>query len=1045
MRVLLLFALSISSTFAQGSFSTLRGLVTDSTGAVIPAAKITLKEPATGVLVREIPADAQGAFEIPGLRAGTYSLTCSAPGFSLFTANQIALASGQLRRLDVQLSVADSTQTVNVTAGVALINTETGAISGSYDAKKHADVPLVDAYPSPSAMLTVIPGFQGGSGGLGGVRANGQGLGQIIVAIDGINNDTAGQVVNSEQYEEVNATVVNAPAESSRIASVQLITKRGANAFHGIAYYKFFSSAFNARSFFAPRRTPYLQHEWDLELGGAIIKNKTFFYASWFSQRIPLGSFSTATVPTAAFRNGTFANAIRDPQTNQPFPGNQIPASRVSPVSAKIQDKYLPLPTSLAAANNLAFEVPFPADLFRGDWLFWRLDHNFSSKNSADVRWTQRKTPYVLSSGLPGQFWTRKRDHQQWVASDTHIFSPSLINTLQFGLSTDFIIDGDTVSGRTPLDGSQVLTEIGLLGSNPSGFKGQGFPTISVTGLTGLSLQPGGVVNDNSAYTINQSITKTAGKHVWKSGATVQWQRLFAGEIPNYGSVSFDGTLSGAPYADFLLGFPRSSSRTNPIANRRQNATEIGFFSQDSFKVTNRLTLEYGLRWDYYTSPVYADGLMYNFDRATGGIIVPQAALAKVSPLYPKNIAISAGNPQPTPSKSNLRPRFSAAYRITPKFVIRGGYGMFTERIALFQRVSGGGPFQIAETYQNQAGQTQGLISFPNPYPASLATATVASQSVVSFPKQTTNGILHQYNLSLEREIFGFGLRGSYVGSLGRGLNYSLNANQPEPSLIAFNVNRRPFPNLVGVTDFRADGSSYYQSAQVEAKRRLGDFQVDFNYSYQVNKSNYFNLENPYSVLDKWANEANTRRHYAVGSVVWAAPVGRGKRLLSNAPKAVDMAIGQWQFYWLSYVASGLFFSPSYSGASPSNTGVNGGLPDLIGNPTGINQTKNQWFDPKAYAVPAAGRFGNALPNSLVSQPLNVHHLSLIKKFPIKERLSFTFTAAISNLFNHATFNNPLNNISVAGTGAFSSTVGVFSSNERGAFRQMTLKGRFDF
>lgn len=1038
-------SLTLLSCYAQGSFGTIRGVVTDPTGAVVVTAKIVLKEPATGVLIREINVDAQGAYEIPSLRAGTYTLTCTAAGFATFNADQIALASGQLRRIDVQLNVADSTQSVSVTAGVALINTESGTIGGAYDQKKHADVPLVDAYPSPSAMLTLIPGFQGGTGGLGGVRANGQGLGQIIVAIDGINNDTAGQLTNSEQYDEVNATTTNAPAESSRIASVQLITKRGANEIHGVAYYKFFSSAFNARSFFAPRRTPYLQHEWDLEAGGPIIKNRTFVYGSWFSQRIPLGSFSTATVPTLAMRNGTFATAVRDPLTNTPFPGNQIPANRINPVSAKVQDKYFPVPTSAAGANNLAFEVPFPADLFKGDWLFFRADHQVSAKNSADFRWTQRKTPYVLSSGLPGQFWTRKRDHQQMVASDTHIFSPTLVNTFQFGLSTDYIIDGDTVSGRTPLDGSKVLDEIGLQGANPSGFRGQGFPTMSVTGMTSISLQPGGIVNDNKAYTLNEAITKTIGKHVWKSGGTIQWQKTFAGEIPNYGSFSFDGTLSGAPYADFLLGFPRSAQRTNPLANRRQNATELGFFTQDTFKVTNRLTLEYGIRWDYYTTPVFEDGMMYNFDKSSGAVIVPQEALGKVSALFPKNVTIRAGNPQPEAAKNNFRPRFSAAYRITPKFVIRGGYGMFTERIALFQRVNGGGPFQVSENYQNQAGQATPYLTFPNPFPASTASAVIASQSVTRFPQQTVNGILHQYNISVEREIAKFGIRTSYVGTQGRNLNYSLNINQPEPSLIAFNVNRRPYPNLVGVTEWRNDGSSKYHSLQIEAKRRTSSVLFDFNYSYQINRSNFFNLENPYAVTDKWANEAATRRHYGTASLIWDTPVGRGQKFMNNAPKVIDVALGHWQLYWLSYLASGAFFSPAYSGASPSNTGVNGGLPDLVGNPYGISQSVNQWFDPKAFAVPAAGRFGNALPNSLTSQPLNVHHLSVIKKFPIKERLTFTLTGAISNLFNHATFNNPLNNISVAGAGSFTSTVGVFSSNERGAYRQMTLKGRFDF
>ena len=167
--MLLVFALAsvAPKSHGQGSFSTLRGVVSDASGAVVASAKIVLKEPATGLLIREINVDAQGEFEIPSLRAGTYTMTCTAPGFATFTADRIALASGQLRRIDVKLSISESSQSVSVTAGVALINTETGAIGGLYDAKKHADVPLVDAYPSPSAMLTVIPGFQGGSGGLG--------------------------------------------------------------------------------------------------------------------------------------------------------------------------------------------------------------------------------------------------------------------------------------------------------------------------------------------------------------------------------------------------------------------------------------------------------------------------------------------------------------------------------------------------------------------------------------------------------------------------------------------------------------------------------------------------------------------------------------------------------------------------------------------------------------------------------------------------------------------------------------------------------------
>jgi hypothetical protein len=181
--------------------------------------------------------------------------------------------------------------------------------------------------------------------------------------------------------------------------------------------------------------------------------------------------------------------------------------------------------------------------------------------------------------------------------------------------------------------------------------------------------------------------------------------------------------------------------------------------------------------------------------------------------------------------------------------------------------------------------------------------------------------------------------------------------------------------------------------------------------------------------------------------VVWTIPVGSGQHFLPHLPKFGDLILSNWQLYWISYLGTGTYFSPSFSGSSPSNTGVNGGLPDRIGDPYNVRggQNYNLWFNPAAFAVPPVGRFGDALPNSLVGQPLNVHHLSIAKSFRITERVTYTFTAAISNLFNHPTFNTPLANISAAGTGSFTSTVGVFGSNERAGPRQIALKARFEF
>jgi hypothetical protein len=1040
MRLCLLTLLTAIVSLAQTYLGTVRGNVTDPSGAVIPIASIILREPATGVEVRRLTTDGQGNYELSDLKPATYRLTCEAAGFKPASVDQIIVETGQVRRIDVTMAVGAVTQeAVTVTAGAALIDVESGTISAEYTIKQHADVPLVDAYPTPATMVTTLAGIQGGGGSWGGVRANGQG---VSLVADGITNVNS-QEINSEFFQEVHTTTLNAPADSAPIASVDMITKRGQNGLHGMAYYKLFSSGLMARDFFAPKRTPYLEHEWQMELGGPVIKNRTFLFGEWFSERIPLGALNTATVPGAAFRGGVFPGAIKDPLTGQPFPNSTIPQSRISPIAAYFQNAYYPLPNAAGATNNFQFQSPFPSDLYRYDGLLFRLDHSFNSKNSAYASWFQRTSPYVLSSGLPGLFWTRFRNHQQFSAGDTHVFSSNLVNTFKFGHGWDHVVDGETQAGRTPPDGAKLLADSGLQGSNPSRLTGQGFPTIAITGYTSLSNTAGGVSQNVHTYTADDSLTRTFDRHVWKSGVFFQEAVNIVAPQPNYGSFSFDGSLSGNAYADFLLGVPRSSARTNPLSNRSSHAITLGIYSEDTYKISKKITLEYGLRWDYAGTPTWSDNLTYNFDKNTGNVVVPQSALSKVSPLFPTNIKVVAGDAIAKANLHNFRPRASIAYRLTPTFVLRGGYGAFTDFSTFANNSS---PFQISESYLNNAGQVPQFL-FPNPYPSNLALATVPSQSVTAVPLNPVSGIRHVFNITLEKEVAHLGLRASYIGIQGRNLPYSLNINIPSPGTAPFNTASRPFPQFVNVTEYRLDGRTHYNSLQLEAKRRYAGLMFDVNYSFQSNLYNYADLENPYDVLSHWTNASPTRRQYAVGTVIWTVPVGKGQRFLSNAAKPVELILGNWQFYWISYLGTGSYFSPSFSGSSPSNTGVNGGLPDRIGDPYNVPGGRNykQWFNPAAFAVPPSGRFGDALPFSLVGQPLNVHHLSIAKTFRITERLSYTFTAAASNIFNHSTFNTPLSNISAAGVGAFTSTVGVFGSNERAGPRQIALKGRFEF
>src|SRR5262249_21307674 len=267
------------------------------------------------------------------------------------------------------------------------------------------------------------------------------------------------------------------------------------------------------------------------------------------------------------------------------------------------------------------------------------------------------------------------------------------------------------------------------------------------------------------------------------------------------------------------------------------------------------------------------------------------------------------------------------------------------------------------------------LLSFPSPFPSSLSSATIPSQSPQGYPMQTDNGVIRQYNLSVEREWSNIGLRASYIGSPGPGPNSKPNINKPQPSRTPFVASRRPYPLFVNTTVARNDGLWHYDSMQFEAKRRVGAFTFLGEWTWSNNMNNYGITENPYDVTSRWQRDDADRRQYATVATTWAVPVGRGRRFMSSAPTVVNHVLGGWNLQTISYFGSGQYFSPSYSGFDASNTNTTGGLPDRIadGNRSGDARTVLQWFDPSAFVRPPSGRFGNSGGRVLVSQALNAH------------------------------------------------------------------------
>ena len=626
--------------------------------------------------------------------------------------------------------------------------------------------------------MTTLPNIQTQQGGWA-LRFAGQPSTQVAENMDGVTNDgTVNLVQNMQDFEDLQIVAVDNSAEFSRVAQFSMASKGGTNVFHGRVYYDLINSAMNARNPFSPIKTPYKEHRGGSNLGGPIIRNRMFFYGGYSLVRIPSRSFYNRDVPTPLFRAGDFSDLlnqanpvrIRDPITGEPFPGNIIPQNRLNATSLRIQDLYIPKPnhgSPTSTFQNYGFIHPYPTDLYKWDSVTARVDYYFGTKNQMFGRFINRLTPYVLNGPFADLgTWTRKRDHHSIVITDTHTFSPGLVNQSHWGWIKDYFIDGEETDGVTPTRADEAIGAIGLQGVNKQGFLVMGFPTVAITGLTTLTQNRGGVNLDQRNFEYSGSLTWSHGRHVIKTGAELRTFRDFSGAIPaeTFGSFTFNGSFTGSPYADFLLGIPLTSSRVDPITNRTQRAYEFGAFVTDTFKATRKLTLDIGLRWDYFRHAKFEDGLQYNWDAQSGNVIVPEEARSKVSPLYSPQITIATGNVYPSPKKTNFRPRIGVAYRITEKFVVRGGYGQYTEALGNLHRAQGTGPFQIGETYTpNRIVEGAPLFAFPNPFPSTLAGAAIPSQSVSGYALETDNGVIHQYNVTGERKFGGYGLRLSYI------------------------------------------------------------------------------------------------------------------------------------------------------------------------------------------------------------------------------------------------------------------------------------------
>ncbi|HVT93493.1 MAG TPA: TonB-dependent receptor [Bryobacteraceae bacterium] len=1078
-----LFFAMLPLVHAQSTQSSILGTVVDSAGAVVPQAKVTLTNQGTND-VRTQTTDSDGNYRFSGILAGLYSVAVEAPGFKTNLAKDITLDLSQIRRVDATLQVGDVATTITVGGGgVAHIDTESAALSVVTTAQDFAELPMSVYGRAWINIAKVSAGVQS----LSGLEVNG--------ARDNANNFTsdglsANDIVSSRQtpngfsgdietFQEMKVTTANNSAEYAQVAQFAAVSKSGENSPHGSLFWSNYNSFTGARAWQDPTSPSFENfNQFSATNGGPVYiphlyngKDRTFYFFSYGGARYRTGARQEVSIPTPAFRQGDFSSllgsiTVLDPLTGKAFPGNKIPTSRISPVSTALQDLIYPNP-NLAGQGDLGLTNNFYADpgaQFNADNTSVRIDHKISDKNYLFARvgltiHNQDANPGPLLHGYGG---TGDNDPgASFIVSDTHTFTPAIVNELKLGYSsTSFNYWG---VNEVP----DVVGAIGLQGiSNPSNDPAKSsMPAVDIGGANGFqgTSSTGFSSQTQNTYQITDNLSWYRGRHYLKFGVDIRRYQVNDQDKPQNlaGALSFDDQLSGFAYANFLLGMPSSVSLAIARPNAYIRSTQMGFYVQDEFKLSQRLTLTYGIRYELQTPWTEKFNRLSSFDINTGQVVtagsaIPNDLVPSVAASLPIVTAKQAGLPTRSlmySDTNNWSPRIGLAFRPfgNDKTVARLGYGIFTSMWpGLLGLGATGGPWQSTQNWYIVNNQPS--IAFPNPF-GSAVQGFDGVQSINAIDPHFPNERSQQWNASVGRQIWQTAIDVAYVGTKGQNLPFYQDLNLLAPGTIPFSTDRLPYQQFSSVGYNQTGGSSIYHGLNIKADRRVSHgLTLNANYTWakaltDVGLNGYLNgaQQNQYNRALERGDDPAIRRHVAIFSYIYELPIGRGRALLGNSSGLLDKVVSGWQVAGTTVMNSGARLSPSFSGIDPANTNQFSGRPDRIGSGyvsgSITNRIENHQpiFDKSAFVVPEAGRgsYGNSARMILTGPGAVTWNIVAAKNvYLFAERARAQLRCELYNAFNHPNFGNPSTNIT-------SSSFGLVTG--AGSGRRVQISARFDF
>jgi Carboxypeptidase regulatory-like domain/TonB dependent receptor len=1050
--------------FAQTA--TVNGQVTDSSQAVIAGASVTITNLDTG-LRREAHTNETGSYTFTLLPVGRYKVDAAVSGFSTQSHPEVKLDVEQVVRLDFTLKPGAVSETVEVAASAALLDSETATVGQVISNKSIVEMPLNGRNYLGLATLTAgtAPNVGGRTQPEGGFATGGAHSYQMNVQVDGLDNNTvySGGPIGFEAQAvkpsidaigEFKVITNNLSAEyGSRMGGTVLVTiKSGTNQLHGTAYEFLRNEKFDGTNFFAnlsgASKPEYRQNQFGGALGGPIRKNKLFLFGSFDGTRIRSGTSSISTLPTAAERTGNFS-AIRhifDPlttvgtgaaMTRQMFPGDIIPKSRWDPLFPALLALY-PATTNTANVNNYYF-----SGVDSNDWNSYDFkgDENFNDTNRLSVRYSRRDKDQYQNGPLPlpadgGLATTTTIHSNSVVGSYIRTLSPTLNNELRIGQSrmpTSFDIPYD----KPLFDqfGIKGIPKTNFASSNNHG--GTRFTPAGYAELGSRSFWPN--TNNTFVTQFNDVLFKSAGSHGLKAGFEFKHENVFRNAARfARGQLAFNREFTADPQnraatgdglAEFMLGWAAGGSLGNENGENLM-ANSVAAFVQDDWKVSPRLTVNLGVRYDIFLAPTFPDGKVSNFllDYSQLG---PSGRLTEIRP---KN-GSDCGCDQ---NVRDFAPRLGLAYRVTDKTVLRSGFGIIYAQDDSFSSQSARWMNQSPDFVEYSLAtvdRINPLVILQNGFPAVQLPATVvpgpASVGINVQAARIPDQYSEQWFFDLQRELPYDTLM--TIGYSGNGAHHQivpLDYNLPYGPAASTVASRRNFPYYTGVTRQLPMGNSSYNALLWKVEKRFSkglSFLSAFTWAHTIddlievgNGTGGDGATVPWNIeLNRGNSYADIRRQWAF-SVAYELPFGKGKTLL-NRGRAVDAIVGGWQVASLVTMRSGIPFTVVTSGGITNAGGAD--RPNRIGNGTleSSQRTIYHWFDTTAFVIQPQFTYGNAGRNILFGPNMRNLDLSVSKSFAITENKRLQFRAESFNFTNTPAFGQPNATLNGLGVGAITS------------------------